>query len=308
MSAIHARQGHDRPYGAEYGLSLKAAFCLAAILFVLLGAMARAQDAHDTAFYPQDADAAAVIDAALAQAQDEGKRALIVFGADWCHDSVGLAETLRDNDRLSTLIADHYVLARVDVGQRHRNQDQLNRFGLAASFGTPTVVIAQGDGAALNGATAHDWRTAYNAAPSDIAAYLSRYGGADWDGSPIASVDLDAAAANWPPYQAAVDELSRRMEAGELGPDDAELYSAFITGMARSIVRYGMGQEAEAQGLAVADRADLDALGVTPSGDLTDAVIARVAEIEFDLLARFEAQTEETRTTMAGDAAGHEEH
>lgn len=283
-------------------------FVLAVVAALLSSIGARAQDAHDTTFYPQDADAAAVIDAALAQAQDEGKLALIVFGADWCHDSVGLAETLDENDRLSTLIADHYVLARVDVGQRHRNQDQLNRFGLAASFGTPTVVIAQEDGAALNGVTAHDWRTAYNAAPSDIAAYLSRYGGADWDGSPIASVDLGAVAANWPPYQTAMQTLASQRENGEISAEHAASQHAYATGMARSIARYGAGQEAQAQGLAVADRADLDALGVTPSDDLTDAVILRVAEIEFDLLARFEAQTEETRAAMAGDAAGHEEH
>lgn len=264
--------------------------------------------AQETPFYPEDADASAVIDAALAQARDEGKQALIVFGGDWCHDSVALAEALDENDRLAGIVEDHYILARVDVGQRHRNQDQLQRFGLEGTFGTPTLVIASGEGSALNGATAHDWRTAYNAAPSDIAAYLSRYGGADWDGSPVASVDLDAVAAGWSPYQTAMQTLARQREAGEISAEDAASQHAYATGMARSIARYGAGQEAEAQSLAVADRADLDALGVTPSDDLTDAVTVRVAEIEFDLLARFEAQTEETRAAMAREAAGHEEH
>lgn len=278
---------------------------LAMIAALMLGVSARAQDAP---LYPEDADASAVIDSALAQARDEGKAALILFGADWCHDSIGLAETLDENDRLSSLVHDHYVLARVDVGRRHRNQDQLHRFGLEAIFGTPTVVITSGEGQALNGATAHDWRTAYNAAPSDIAAYLSHYGGAEWDGSPVASADLGAIAESWPPYQAAVIELSRRMEAGELGPDDGVVYSAFITGMARSIARLGMGREAEAQGVSIADIADLDALGVTASDDLTDAVQLRVAEIEFDLPARFEAQNEETRAAMMRELdAEHEE-
>lgn len=273
-------------------------------LVLFLSGAAQAQEAQ---LYPEDVDASAVIDAALAQARDEGKAALILFGGDWCHDSVGLAETLDDNDRLAALVSEHYVLARVDVGHRHRNQDQLHRFGLEGTFGTPTVVIASGEGYALNGMTAHDWRTAYNAAPSDIAAYLSHYGGADWDGSPVASADLGAIADSWPPYQTAVAELTRRMEAGELGPDDGVVYSAFINGMARSIARLGMGREAEAQGVSIADNTDLDALGVTPTSDLTDAVIARVAEIDMDVLARFEAQTEETRAAMAGDAAGHEE-
>ena len=271
----------------------------AMIAALVLGVSAQAQE---VALYPEDANAAAVIDAALAQARDEGKQALIVFGADWCHDSVGLAQTLGEDDRLARLVSEHYVLARVDVGQRHRNQDQLHRFGLEGSFGTPTIVIADGEGYALNGVTAHDWRTAYNADLSDIAAYLSHYASADWDGSPVASADLGAIAQSWPPYQAAMAELTRRMDEGELGPDDGVIYSAFITGMARSIARLGMGREAEAQGVSIADRADLDALGVTPATDLTEAVIARVSGINMDLLARFDAQTEETRAALARES------
>lgn len=267
----------------------------ALIAALTLGFGAQAQEA---ALYPEDANAAAVIDAALAQARDEGKQALIVFGADWCHDSRGLAQTLDEDARLARLVSEHYVLARVDVGQRHRNQDQLQRFGLEGSFGTPTIVIADGEGYARNGMTAHDWRTAHDADPSDIAAYLSHYAGADWDGSPVASADLGAIAQSWPPYQAAMAELTRRMDEGELGPDDGVVYSAFITGMARSIARLGMGREAGAQGVSVADRADLDALGVAPSADLTEAVIARVSDINMDLLARFDAQTEDTRAAL----------
>lgn len=260
-----------------------------------------AQHDSSAAHYPLDADASAVIDAALAQARDEDKQALIVFGADWCHDSRGLAETLDHNERLSTLIAEHYVLVRVDVGQRHRNQDQLQRFGLEGTFGTPTLVIAEGEGQAVNGLTAHDWRTAHDAAPSDIAAYLSRYAQADWDGSPVASADLAAVASGWSPYQDAVAEMNRRLAAGEITPDEAASLDAFIHGMARSIARLGMGREAEAQGVAIADRADLEALGVRPSRDLTETVTQRVSEITFDLLARFEAQTEQTREALEAE-------
>lgn len=131
-------------------------FVLAVVTALLLSISAGAQEAHETAFYPQDADAAAVIDAALAQARDEDKPALIVFGADWCHDSRGLAAKLDEDAQLSSLIADQYVLVRVDVGQRHRNQDQLARFGVIESFGTPTLVISDGAGALQNGLTAHD--------------------------------------------------------------------------------------------------------------------------------------------------------
>lgn len=281
----------------------------------VLAGGALAQHDYPAPDYTEGADAASVIDAALAQARAEDKQALILFGANWCHDSRGLAETLEENERLSTLIADHYVLVRVDVGQRHRNQDQLQRFGLEGTFGTPTLVIAEGEGQAVNGLTAHDWRTAHDAAPSDIAAYLSRYAQADWDGSSVASADLVAVASGWPPYQDALAEVNRRLVAGEITPDEAASLGAFIHGMARSIARLGMGREAEAQGVAIADLADLEALGVRPSQDLTEAVTQRVSGITFDLLARFEAQTEQTQEALeaehrsaSGDTSASPDH
>ena len=69
---------------------------LTGLASLALAGGAWAQHDSSAAHYPQDADASAVIDAALAQARDEDKQALIVFGADWCHDSRGLAEMLDD--------------------------------------------------------------------------------------------------------------------------------------------------------------------------------------------------------------------
>jgi len=254
--------------------------------------------------YPEDADARAVIDAALAQARDEGKQALIVFGADWCHDSVGLAAKFEEEARLSALIADLYVLVRVDVGQRHRNQDQLQRFGVSESFGTPTLVISDGAGVLQNGLTAHDWRTADSAALSDVAVYLSRYAG---DAEPaerdVAGADLNAVAQTWPPYGRALTEIDARLAAGEMSETEAARARLYARGMARSIARLGMGRVAEAQEVEIADMADLQALGLAPSDDLTAAVSAQISEIEFDLLARLSSQDAETAQAMAEDAA-----
>ncbi|WP_439635618.1 thioredoxin family protein [Oceanicaulis sp.] len=283
---------------------MKIVLILTAVLAVMFGAIALAQDAHDAAFYPENADAAAMVDAALAQARDEDKQALIVFGADWCHDSRGLASKLDDDARLSALIEDHYVLVRVDVGQRHRNQDQLARFGVSESFGTPTLVISDGAGMLQNGLTAHDWRTADSAALSDVAVYLSRY--AD-DAEPaerdVAGADLDAAAQTWPPYGQALDEIDTRLASGEMSEAEAARARIYARGMARSIARLGMGRVAEAQEVEIADSADLHALGMAPSDDLTAAVSAQISDIEFDLLARLSSQDAETTDAMAEDAA-----
>jgi thioredoxin-related protein len=283
---------------------VKIVLVLTAVLAVMFGAIALAQDAHDSALYPEDADARAVIDAALAQARDADKQALIVFGADWCHDSRGLASKLEEDARLSALIADHYVLVRVDVGQRQRNQDQLQRFGVSESFGTPTLVISDGAGMLQNGLTAHDWRTADSAALSDVAVYLSRYAG---DAEPaerdVAGADLDVAAQTWPPYGRALTEIDARLASGEMSEAEATRARLYARGMARSIARLGMGRVAEAQAVEIADSADLQALGMAPSDDLTAVVSAQISDIDFDLLARLTSQDAETTDAMAEDAA-----
>lgn len=283
---------------------MKIVLVLTAVLAVLFGAVALAQDAHDAVLYPENADAADVIDAALAQARDEAKLALIVFGANWCHDSRGLAGKLEDDAQLSSLIADYYVLVRVDVGQRHRNQDQLARFGVSETFGTPTLLITDGAGVLQNGLTAHDWRTADSAALTDVAMYLSRYAGAQAEGeAPVSGADLGAVALAWRPYERALDEIDTRLASGEMREAEAVRARAYASGMARSIARLGMGRVAEAQAVAIADTADLQALGVAPAEDLTAAVAERVSVIEMDLLARLASQDAETAEARAQDDA-----
>ena len=55
------------------------------------------------------------VDAALARAGVRGTKALIVIGADWCHDSRGMAARL-DKPEFQTLIADNYELVYVSAG------------------------------------------------------------------------------------------------------------------------------------------------------------------------------------------------
>ncbi len=118
-------------------------------------------------------DAAADVDRALARARDSGKAALIVMGGDWCHDSMALAR-LFASDRFRPMIAARYELVYVDVGHRDRNVDIARRFGLAGIDGTPTVVIAGGDGRARNLADAPTWRNAASRKPAAVYRHFER--------------------------------------------------------------------------------------------------------------------------------------
>ena len=121
--------------------------------------------------FEADRDAQADVDAALERATLRGTKALIVMGANWCHDSRGLAEVL-ESPETAQLIADHYELVWVDVGLKILNQDVAKRFGLDGTPGTPTVIVTRADGTVLNLEDAPTWRNADSREPEYIHQYF----------------------------------------------------------------------------------------------------------------------------------------
>jgi thiol-disulfide isomerase/thioredoxin len=81
-----------------------------------------------------------VLDAALVSAKAEGKLAVIVFGADWCHDSQGLAKVLT-SDAFKTEFGARFTVTFIDVGTpqagKGRNLDLARRFGIKRMEGHP---------------------------------------------------------------------------------------------------------------------------------------------------------------------------
>jgi len=121
--------------------------------------------------FDADRDANADVDAALARATERGTKALIVMGGNWCHDSRAFAAAM-EQPETATLIADNYELVWVNVGMKVLNQDVAQRFGLDGTPGTPTVIVASGDGAILNLDDAPTWRNSASRDPDDIHQYF----------------------------------------------------------------------------------------------------------------------------------------
>ena len=121
--------------------------------------------------YDKSADARTDVKAAMARANVSGKMALIVMGANWCHDSRGLAAQF-EKPKFQTLIKDHYDLVYVDVGQKDRNIDIAQDFGVDKIVGTPTVFVVSGQGEVLNLDTAPTWRNAASRSESEIYTYF----------------------------------------------------------------------------------------------------------------------------------------
>lgn len=125
---------------------------------------------------PYDAAADAEIDVnhALVAAKENGKLGLLVFGANWCHDSRALAAHF-ETPRFQTLLREHYEMAYVDVGQKNRNIGLAQSFGVKDIVGTPTVFVTNSDGTVLNLETAPTWRNAASRAEDDIFDYFESF-------------------------------------------------------------------------------------------------------------------------------------
>lgn len=126
--------------------------------------------------YDAATDADGAVDAALARADANGKRVLLVLGANWCHDSTALAGWLQ-TPRFAALVAQHYEPVFVNVGMPQtgdgHNLDVANRFGLADLPGTPALLVLTAEGKAVNLDTAASWRNAASRSEDAIFAELT---------------------------------------------------------------------------------------------------------------------------------------
>ena len=121
-------------------------------------------------FYDQRADARAAMDAALADAAQSGRSAVLVFGADWCHDSVALAQVLT-SDAFKVEFGKGYSVPFIDVGVpqtgKGRNIDLLARFKVKELKGAPAMFVVGPDGKQRNKSKdALSWRNAESRGPA----------------------------------------------------------------------------------------------------------------------------------------------
>jgi thiol-disulfide isomerase/thioredoxin len=129
---------------------------------------ASAAEHPEARLYDSTSDASADVDAALAQGEAERKITLVVMGANWCHDSRALAGWFTTDADIIGVLDRNFVVTYVDVGQKDRNIDIAQRFGIEEIVGTPTMVMVDYDGTVLNKVTAKDWRNSASRSKEDI--------------------------------------------------------------------------------------------------------------------------------------------
>lgn len=102
-------------------------------------------EAGKTAPFNEEADVKAEIRNALVAAQKDGKKVMLVFGANWCPYCRGLVRDL-DQGEAAKLMASSYQIVKVNLGRRDRNQDVADVYGKPQAKGIPAMVILNGDG------------------------------------------------------------------------------------------------------------------------------------------------------------------
>jgi thioredoxin-related protein len=117
------------------------------------------------------------VDAALIAAAATGKHVILVFGANWCHDSRALAGWFA-TPRFAAMLRDRYEIVWINVGdnlgEKDRNGDLARRFGLGPITKTPTVLIVDGEGKPLNLADAPSWANASTRSEDAIFRYFAK--------------------------------------------------------------------------------------------------------------------------------------
>lgn len=133
---------------------------------------------NNSVTYDASRDAKSDINTLLSNIGENGKYGIIIFGANWCHDSRDLAEHFM-SERFAKMLSAKYEIVYVDVGVPQtgngRNLDLAKNLGLKKIKGTPTVAIISSDGRLLNKKDAPRWRNAYSRESDDIFNHFANF-------------------------------------------------------------------------------------------------------------------------------------
>ena len=120
----------------------------AALMAGLLGIGSASAWAQRVDIYPEPAQGAADLKAALAQAATQHKHVIVDFGGNWCTDCIVLDRYFHD-DTNKPLLDLNYVLVHINVGHMTQNEDIAARFQVPLHKGVPALAVLDETGTLL---------------------------------------------------------------------------------------------------------------------------------------------------------------
>lgn len=129
--------------------------------------------------YLSSEDAMADLKTGLDTARASDKLALVVMGANWCHDSRALAARLFE-DPLSTIINTNFEVIFIDVGYLEKGKDVITSLGIPVYYATPTVLIIDPvTGLVVNAQNRNLWGDAASISMEQSVDYFTQFAEAD---------------------------------------------------------------------------------------------------------------------------------
>lgn len=112
---------------------------------------------------------------AQSEALKQNKLLLVVLGAQWCHDSTGLAKRFSSNE-MQRILTPHYETVFIDVGMLEDRRNITERFNYPIYYATPTVMIVDPTSSALlNRASMDIWGKADSIPLAQYVDYFSAF-------------------------------------------------------------------------------------------------------------------------------------
>lgn len=129
--------------------------------------------------------ARAAVDAAVERAAGAGKRVAVIFGADWCSDSLAL-DTALEHRLVRPLVEPSFEVVKIDVGNRDQNLSLASELGIDPARGLPALAVLDGDGEVVASLNEGQLADARSMSPLEIATVFHRLAPEDDgdDGSP----------------------------------------------------------------------------------------------------------------------------
>jgi thioredoxin 1 len=152
--------------------------------FLLLGGGCRrapvetpdAETLSQAVIYPDGAQAAQDIAAAVAQAGKEKKRVLLDFGGNWCGDCKVLQFYFHTPANRSLLEA-NYVVVPVNIGQYDENLDIAARYGIPLARGVPALAVLDSNGQLVYSQRNAEFEAMGKVDPAAVTAFLLQWKG-----------------------------------------------------------------------------------------------------------------------------------
>jgi ketosteroid isomerase-like protein len=128
----------------------------------------------NTHLYPETEEAHRDLDAAIAAAQMDHKRVLVIFGANWCYDCHVLDSAMK-SEQLASTVADNYHVLHINIGDGKSNSDLADRFQVPLDKGIPSLAVVDGSGQLITSQKQGEFESAAKIGIEDISAFLNRW-------------------------------------------------------------------------------------------------------------------------------------